>query len=320
MPLVSVIVPIYNVELYIEKCARSLFEQTLQDIEIIFIDDCTPDNSIKIIENTILEYTGISNKVQIVKLPENSGVATARRLGIAMSKGEYIAFCDSDDWVDVDMYRELYSKAEENDADCVLCDYYESDGDNVQPIIYAYCNKEVLMSDLLSYKKGGSMCFQIAKRELYENIIFPKKHMWEDLVISIQVFYYAKNIVQYSGRPLYYYYQNPKSVSYKPSFEACFSRMNNSGENIKLIEKFLDNKQLLSCFSDELVLLKYYSLFFIAEYTFDKKIRSLWRNTYPNVVGGILKSSRFPIDIRIKTLLLNTGLFPLIKRMFKYFK
>ena len=319
MPAVSIIIPIYNVELYIDKCSRSIFEQTLKDIEIIFIDDCSPDNSVRVIEKTLAEYPMMRDKVQIVKMPQNSGVAMARRHGISIAQGEYVAFCDSDDWLDCDMYRLLYSEAIEKKSDCVLCDYYETDGQNLKEIKYTYESKTKLMSDILSYKKGGSMCFYIAKRELFNNIVFPIKHMWEDLVVSIQIYNAASNIVQFNGKPLYFYYQNPKSVSYKPSIEASLSRMNNSGENIKLIESILAEKQLLTSFSDEILLLKYYSLFFVAEYTNRRKIRILWRNTYPGIVSEIIRKKKFSKSLRVKTILLNFGLFPFIKKVGQIF-
>ena len=123
-PLVSVIVPIYGVEPYIEKCARSLFEQSLENMEFIFVNDCTPDKSVEILRQVIEDYPRRYLQIQIIEHEENRGLAMARNSGLLIAKGEYIIHCDSDDWVELDMYEEMYEKALEKNADIVICDYY----------------------------------------------------------------------------------------------------------------------------------------------------------------------------------------------------
>lgn len=99
MPKVSVIIPVYGVEKYIERCVRSLFEQTLDDIEYIFVDDCCLDRSIEILDNVIKEYPNRRTDIKIVHHKENKGLAQARQSGIKVATGEYFVHCDSDDWV-----------------------------------------------------------------------------------------------------------------------------------------------------------------------------------------------------------------------------
>ena len=106
-PKVSVIVPIYNVEAYIERCAISLFEQTLDDIEYIFVNDCTPDNSMMILSEVLSRYPQRKEQVRIINQPKNQGAAKAREDGIKEARGEYIIHCDSDDWVDKNIYQLL---------------------------------------------------------------------------------------------------------------------------------------------------------------------------------------------------------------------
>ena len=120
MPKVSVIVPVYNVEKYIDKCLESLVNQTLKDIEIIIVNDGSTDNSIKIVEEYKEKY---KNKIIYLE-KENGGLSDARNYGIQYAKGEYIAFLDSDDYVDRKMYEKLYNKAIENNSDIVECDFY----------------------------------------------------------------------------------------------------------------------------------------------------------------------------------------------------
>ena len=101
MPKVSVIIPVYGVEKYIEKCARSLFEQTLDDIEYLFVDDCTPDKSVDILKHILEEYPHRKSQVVIHRMEQNSGQAVVREWGVKNAKGDFIIHCDSDDWVDV---------------------------------------------------------------------------------------------------------------------------------------------------------------------------------------------------------------------------
>ena len=116
---VSVIIPIYKVEKYIERCAISLLEQTLPDIEIIFVDDCSPDDSMRLLDSVLLKYSDLFPNIKIIHHEVNSGSAVARITGIKAAEGEYIAFCDSDDWVDKEMYAYLYSGAQASGADMV---------------------------------------------------------------------------------------------------------------------------------------------------------------------------------------------------------
>lgn len=111
-PKVSVIIPVYGVERYIEQCARSLFSQTMRDgIEYIFVDDCSPDKSIEILEDILREYPHREPQVKIIRHTENQGIGGTRRTGVKNATGEYIIHCDSDDWVEPDMYEMLYGKA-----------------------------------------------------------------------------------------------------------------------------------------------------------------------------------------------------------------
>ena len=112
----SVIIPIYNVEQYLRKCLDSVCNQTLEDIEIICINDCSPDNSLEILK----EYQKNDNRIKIIDFKENRGVAAARNEAIKIAKGEYIGFVDGDDWVDLDFYEKLYKKAKEDNVDLVI--------------------------------------------------------------------------------------------------------------------------------------------------------------------------------------------------------
>lgn len=120
---VSVIIPVYNVGRYIEKCARSLFEQSLDDIEYIFVDDCSPDNSLSIVKFVSEDYPKRKNNIKYLVHDKNRGLTTTRNTGLAVATGEFIAHCDSDDWVDVAMYEKLYNHAVEENADVCFSNF-----------------------------------------------------------------------------------------------------------------------------------------------------------------------------------------------------
>ena len=121
MSKVSVIIPVYNTEKFLRKCLDSVCNQTLQDIEIICINDCSTDGSLEILR----EYAGKDNRIKLIELFENGGAAKARNIGIDIAHGEYIGFVDSDDFVDLDFYEKLYNKAVETGADAVKGEMWE---------------------------------------------------------------------------------------------------------------------------------------------------------------------------------------------------
>lgn len=120
MVKVSIILPIYNVQDYLEKCLNSLINQTLEDIEIICINDCSTDNSLKILE----EFAIKDSRIKITNLIENKGQGYARNIGIELAKGEYIGFVDPDDWAELNMFEEMYSIATRNHCDLVECSHF----------------------------------------------------------------------------------------------------------------------------------------------------------------------------------------------------
>ena len=121
---VSIIVPVYNVEKFIEKCTITLMEQDYKNIEYIFVNDCTPDNSMQVLSDTLAKYPNRKDDIKIINNAQNSGSSITRKNGFDIANGEYILFIDSDDWVELDMVSSMLKKAKETDADIVCCDYF----------------------------------------------------------------------------------------------------------------------------------------------------------------------------------------------------
>lgn len=209
IPKVSVIIPVYKAEQFIEKCARSLFEQTLDDIEFVFINDCTPDKSFDILTNVLNDYPNRRNQVKIIHNKENKGIAATRNIGLNNSTGEYIIHCDSDDWIDDDLYEKLYLKAIEEKSDIVLCDFIREESGNLK-IRKEFLNENVeeYVKAILTTKLSPYLWNKLVSRNLYlkYNIFFPDGiNIREDFYVLLKLFFYSKKISKILNS--YYYYR-----------------------------------------------------------------------------------------------------------------
>lgn len=235
---VSVIIPVYNVEKYIEHCARSLMEQTLMDIEYIFVDDCTPDHSMEILQRVLTDYPERLENIRIIHHTQNSGSAAVRNTGLQIAQGEYIIHCDSDDWVEPDMYKAMYAKAKETDADIVVTDfYYEcADHTSIQEQNYPdnplFCVKKMLAGEL-----HCGTWNKLVRKAIYveNNISFPDGvNMWEDVLTTISLCFHSAKIV-YLPKAYYHYVQfNANSYTQRMSEKS----LRNQIEAIKRLEIF----------------------------------------------------------------------------------
>lgn len=168
IPAISVIVPIFGVEQYIERCVRSLMEQTIDNIEYIFVNDATPDRSIEILNRTVADYPNRLPYIKILHQPENQGLTCARNRGLAEASGEYIYYCDSDDYLSRQMLEMLYAEAKKRDLDIVWCNFYFDDGDTlIEENTAEFCdNKVKMLKSYISY--GWNVIWNtICKKELY---------------------------------------------------------------------------------------------------------------------------------------------------------
>ncbi len=205
---VSVIVPIYNVATYVERCVRSLFEQTLQEIEYIFVDDASPDDSISIVKRIMTEYPERASHSRIVVHDENKGIPAARNTGISIASGDFIVHCDSDDWVEKDMYEKLYNAAITNNSDYVVCDFYmELPNQQLKySTVDSMIDKVELMKCYMTY--GWNVLWNVlASRELYEKYdlrAYEGHSFCEDYGLSVRLLYYAQKYIRLS-LPLYHY-------------------------------------------------------------------------------------------------------------------
>lgn len=211
-PLLSVIVPVYNVEDYLSKCIDSLIVQTLKDIEIILVNDGSIDKSGDICD----KYRLKDNRIKVIH-KENGGLSDARNVGIDIARGKYISFIDSDDWIEPKMFEILYSLAIKNEADIVQGDYIKVYDENVivnniSERITKY-NSEQILNELYgpNYIKTVIVWNKIYKRELFNEIRFPKGKLCEDEFTTYKILHNANLIID-TNIPMYYYRQREGSI------------------------------------------------------------------------------------------------------------
>lgn len=235
---VSVIVPIYNVERFITRCVETLMEQTLPEVEFIFVNDATPDNSWNILNEVLKKYPARCSDVILLEHDLNKGLPAARNTGLGIAHGEYIFHCDSDDFVEPDMLETLYNEALKNDADIVWCDWFlsfeKSERYMKQP---SFTNAK----DALKAMLGGGMKYNVwnklVRRSLYveNNISFPAGHgMGEDMTMML-LFAYASNVVYLPKA--FYHYVKTNSGAYTQNHSK--RNLKDLKYNVERIEKFL---------------------------------------------------------------------------------
>jgi len=236
MPKVSIIIPVYNVEKYITTCLNSLVNQTLKDIEIIVVNDGSPDNCQKIIDKYVKKYP---DKVKSY-IKENGGQGSARNFGLTKATGEYIGYVDSDDYVCTDMYEKLYNKAKADNLDICICGNYLVYEDSSQRDIEL--NNYVLEDPKENAFFGKIAVWnKIYKKEIVKDLVFRSKVWYEDLDFTVNALIKAKKI-GYIDEPLYCYLiregstMNNSNVERNLEIFAAFDEIKNNKKYFSYIE------------------------------------------------------------------------------------
>lgn len=309
MPKVSVIIPVYGVEKYIERCARSLFEQTLEDMEFIFVNDSTRDNSIDILLEVINEYPQRKNQIKILTHEVNKGLPAARQTGIKAAKGDYIAHCDSDDWVTPNAYQEMYETAAKENADMTICDFFISDGKTYRPYYTTLSNTEE--NNLFVYI---NIWTRLAKRSLYENEIqYPICAMFEDRVLSMQLTLFANKVVTIS-KPLYYYFSNTESICRVFTEDKCLKRWEQAVANTNIMMNVLKRKGLTEKYPVQVCRQKYEARHQIAPITNKTVYYKMWASCFPEINKIMFFSRDIKLSEHIRFILTYFRLFALLRK------
>lgn len=250
---VSVLVPIYNVSKYIERCAHSLFKQTFNEIEFIFVNDASTDNSLELLKNVITEYPELTNSIKIIQHKNNLGLAEVRNTALNASQGKYISVVDSDDYIEPQMIEELYKKAIEENADIVVSDIYmEFKNKSIYQIDFLSDLPEDHFPDMLKNIKSHShLCNKLILKSLYmrEDCRVPSGlNYFEDRHVMTRLFFYAKKIVKVNQAFYHYIQYNENSITKK------ITAMNfkNMVDFWKMLEEFLKSKNVYEKYADVL--------------------------------------------------------------------
>jgi len=264
-PLISIIVPIYKVEEYISSCVDSILRQTYKNLEIILVDDGSPDNCGSICD----EYSLKDTRIKVIH-KKNGGLSSARNVGIDIAGGEYLGFVDSDDWIENDMYESLYNAIIEHKADISVCGRYIVTGNRMTTISDSekaeVFTRSQALAELVLDEYSGMKNFawdKLYKKELFENVRYPEGKCYEDIFTTYKLFSKSNRIVDIKS-PKYYYLMREDSIcgSNTPSKRYDYYKANiNCLEYIKQTEPKLSDmcdKQLFNrmhfCLNDMLLL------------------------------------------------------------------
>ena len=277
--LVSIVIPVYGVEKFIDQCARSLFEQTYGNIQFIFVNDCTRDNSIILLKEIIELYPNRKSQVLIIEKEKNEGLPLARKTGMQYVKGEYVMLLDSDDWVETTMVEQMLNAIVAENTDVVYCDYYRN-SDTQTPInCIELSNTKEYIKNMFLLRAPAQTWNKIYRTELFDDVEFPLKSMHEDLYINLQVMSYAKS-VSHLRQNFYHYRNNPDSITHNYPLEQSI-------ENLCLMRCFLDKNNMKD------VLPYFYSfLNYVKSFAF-KRVRPLDKGLMNRLIEIDKKSDKY---------------------------
>lgn len=312
MKKVTVIIPVYKAEKYIKRCIESVTTQTYENLEIILIDDDSPDNCPQICD----DWAKKDSRIKVLHI-ENNGAANARNQGLKIATGDYIGFVDSDDYIDNDMYDYLVSLLENNDADISVCSYQINDAergeDSVSVLDHSDALKWVVTGDYLC----GVLWNKLYKRDFVTDIEMPDLKYCEDLVFNYFAFKNAAKVAVGGLKP-YHYFQNTGSSIHEnfgvSNYDAITARriILNDVEHLEMDHKEIYNNALRS--------------FILSCYVFiSRSIRcnacwELAKKARREIVAfkqDILKRKSFSVKDKLKTIIICMD-FNLYKNFAKY--
>ena len=305
MPSVSVIIPVFGVEPYMARCARSLFGQTLRDIEYIFIDDCTPDRSIEVMLDVLNDYPERRDQVVVYKMPQNSGQAKVRMQGISMATGDYVIHCDSDDELDTDAYRQMYEKAFAEDLDIVCCDFTRIYPDGREAIYSQVSLPGEELFDVLFGGVWGSLCCRLIKRSLLENITSPIGNLCEDIVISCQAICRSKSF-GYIKSALYHYFVRESSIIFSYHLDDV---RNGVLANADLLTRLLRDEYHYSEKTPAIVFYKYHNRDYLVPKVHIPEFYVKWKNVFPEIDRYFLFTPHLPLEDKFWFVLIHLHLY-----------
>lgn len=311
---ISIIVTVYNVERYLEKCIESILKQTFKDFELILVDDGSSDNSGKICD----DYSKKDKRIKVIHT-QNGGVSSARNIGLDLAEGEYIGFVDSDDFISPNMFNELYNMIKKNNYDLAICDFLKVKHDEL------VCNTYE-ESDIVKEFNGLSILDELYgpynihfvvpwgklyKKELFNELRYDLGKLCEDEYIVHRILYKCNKVI-YSGKIMYYYVQRENSIMSTISSKRIIDF---NGALKDRINFFKD----IGCFSLHQKAVDSYAVFLIGEYrrACDLQNKLLLYSSIRKRIYIILKSKKFSLKEKLSIVVLAIN-YKLYDQIFKH--
>jgi len=238
-PKISIIVAVYRAEKYFKQCMESILSQTFTDFEVILVDDCSPDNCPQMCD----EYAKQDNRIKVIHHKTNKGSVVTYRDGVEASAGDYIAFVDSDDWIEIDMMERLHRRAVSGGCDIVYCEVirFTDSGKLVHDIPFDTrgLEKKDIVIGMIEEKFTQYMPNKFFRKNLFDNLVWPEYQLREDSVICMQLFLRAEK-VGYEYSLMYHYRFTDNSISAARKYR--HEQLNEIYENFNKLDEIMKKR------------------------------------------------------------------------------
>jgi glycosyltransferase involved in cell wall biosynthesis len=308
-PLISIIIPVYKVEKYLEKCIKSVLDQTYKNLQIILVDDGSPDNCGKICDN----YVKIDNRIEVIH-KENGGLSDARNVGLKKARGKYIGFVDSDDYVSNGMFENMYNTLVNNNADVSICNFYTVIDNkniikNVDNGIEIYNKLEILKEILLDKKIQSYAWNKLYKRELFKDIEYPVGKKYEDIGTTFYILEKC-NKIAVSGSPEYYYITRGDSIvnnntegtviDYISLISDRYDYIDKKYKELKKYNDYYITKTLITAYTDAYHLKNNSEEFLKILNNFFNKVKNIFKNNEEDIITLFNDEQKMQLDMLLK--------------------
>ena len=288
-----------------ERCAHSLFGQTLSNIEYLFVDDCSPDKSIEVMYSVLEQYPHRKQQVKLIRNEHNLKQAGSRKAGMLAATGDYMIHCDPDDWVELDMYQSLLDCAQQAESDVTMCDIFFEKKNKTEVLkMQQVANPHDYINMARKAQMNWSLCNKLIKSSVIkDNDIYPFEgvNYMEDVGVCVRVLYYA-NHISFVNQPFYHYnLTNSGSICHDRDFSSNIIQGTACIENLQSF--FADKPENFDGF------LNAYKLIIKNEHlNMRPKNFSGWKRTFPELSSQILSLKCFPFMKRLSLYCLAKGM------------
>lgn len=306
--LVSILIPVYNAEKYIERCARSLFSQTYKNLEFVFVDDCSPDNSIGILETIINQFPDHAQNVKVLRNGKNKGVAASRNYALNNAVGEFVLFVDADDWIEPHTVELLLNKQKAKDADIVSTNFIVHFEGFETLFIKKRCDsKQEFVIQMMQRTWDHCLAGRIVKRTLYfdNNILCNEgQNTAEDRYIMTLLAYFAQNFDNIEEVCYHYERRNTHSITSTKDKNEFLRNNNQELNNLYALESFFKGREgvyydeCLKQINDQLLVNLNHALAFSSKGEFHRIVniiehRKAKKDIFPYSVFGFFRRNYF---------------------------